>query len=110
MCRCCSTRAGSTFTQYVLEERYGGLPALTDRGAARSLISAIAYECGFTDLSNFNRAFRRRFGATPSDIRIGAATAVKRSRLVGSQPIPSLISPPAPSRDAAEIHIGSNPA
>jgi AraC-like DNA-binding protein len=32
-------------------------------------ISAIAYAAGFGDLSYFNRAFRRRFGATPSDIR-----------------------------------------
>ena len=32
-------------------------------------ISTIAYECGFNDLSWFNRAFRRRFGMTPSEVR-----------------------------------------
>jgi AraC-like DNA-binding protein len=29
----------------------------------------MASECGFGDLSYFNRAFRRRFGATPTDVR-----------------------------------------
>jgi AraC-like DNA-binding protein len=37
-------------------------------------IADIAAEAGFADLSYFNRAFRRRFGATPSDIR---ATTVR---------------------------------
>jgi len=32
-------------------------------------ISSIAYDVGFGDLSYFNRAFRRRYDATPSDIR-----------------------------------------
>jgi AraC-like DNA-binding protein len=32
-------------------------------------ISDIALEVGFADLSWFNRQFRRRFGASPSDIR-----------------------------------------
>ena len=32
-------------------------------------ISAIAFDCGFGDLSHFNKAFRSRFGATPSDIK-----------------------------------------
>jgi AraC-like DNA-binding protein len=44
------------------------------RHAGRS-ITAIAYEAGFNDLSYFNRAFRRRYDATPSDVR---ATACKR--------------------------------
>jgi AraC-like DNA-binding protein len=32
-------------------------------------ISAIAFEVGFGNLSYFNRAFRLRFGMTPSDAR-----------------------------------------
>jgi AraC-like DNA-binding protein len=40
-------------------------PNLTDRS-----ISALAFEAGFGDLSYFNRTFRRRFGMTPSDVRI----------------------------------------
>ena len=32
-------------------------------------ISEIAYTCGFNDLSSFNRAFKRHFGATPSSLR-----------------------------------------
>lgn len=33
-------------------------------------ISEIAYEVGFSDLSYFNRSFRRRFGITPSEMRV----------------------------------------
>ena len=32
----------------------------------------MAGEAGFNDLSHFNRAFRRRFGVTPSDVRRAA--------------------------------------
>ena len=41
------------------------------RQAGRS-ITAVAYEAGFNDLSYFNRAFRRRYDATPSDVRAAA--------------------------------------
>ena len=37
-------------------------------------IGAIALEAGFGDLSYFNRSFRRRYGATPSELR-GAGPA-----------------------------------
>jgi AraC-like DNA-binding protein len=61
---------GTTFTRFVLAQRlehaYGMLR--NPRLSARS-ISAIAYDTGFGDLSYFNRTFRRRYGATPSDIR-----------------------------------------
>jgi AraC-like DNA-binding protein len=35
-------------------------------------ISSVAYDVGFGDLSYFNRALRRRYGATPSEIRQSA--------------------------------------
>lgn len=41
------------------------------RQAARN-ITEIAFEAGFNDLSYFNRAFRRCYGATPSQIRAEA--------------------------------------
>jgi AraC-like DNA-binding protein len=34
----------------------------------------VAYDCGFGDVSYFNRMFRRQFGAAPSDIRAQART------------------------------------
>lgn len=39
-------------------------------------ISEIAFDAGFSDLSTFNRVFRRRFGLTPSDVR---AETLRRS-------------------------------
>ncbi len=45
---------------------------LSDSRLAKRAISAIAYDVGFRDLSYFNRTFRRRYGAKPSDIRANA--------------------------------------
>jgi AraC-like DNA-binding protein len=42
---------------------------LTDPRWRDRNISSIAFEVGFGDLSYFNRAIRRRYGATPSEIR-----------------------------------------
>jgi AraC-like DNA-binding protein len=61
---------GRSFTHHVLERRLQRAAALLrDRHWRLRKIAEIAAETGFTDLSYFNRAFRRRFGATPSDIR-----------------------------------------
>ncbi|WP_137043718.1 AraC family transcriptional regulator [Pseudolabrys sp. FHR47] len=38
-------------------------------------IASIAFDCGFNDLSTFNRRFRRVTGVTPGDYRIGKRTA-----------------------------------
>lgn len=35
-------------------------------------ISTLAYRCGFHDLSTFNRAFKRRYGMTPGELRADA--------------------------------------
>ena len=37
--------------------------------SGETTISEIAFACGFTDVSSFNRAFKRQFGATPSSLR-----------------------------------------
>jgi AraC-like DNA-binding protein len=65
--------SGSTFTRFVAEQRLmAAYKALTECARSNVSISTIAYDCGFTDLSNFNSAFRRRFGCTPTDVRSAA--------------------------------------
>jgi AraC-like DNA-binding protein len=65
--------AGTTFTDFVLDQRLARAHRLlTDPYADGRAIGAIAYDAGFGDLSYFNHAFRRRYGATPSDIRAAA--------------------------------------
>jgi AraC-like DNA-binding protein len=67
---------GTTFTDFVLGARLTRAHRmLTDPHYADRSISAVAYEAGFGDLSYFNRTFRRRYGATPSDIRKAAQRA-----------------------------------
>ncbi|HYC94164.1 MAG TPA: helix-turn-helix transcriptional regulator [Sphingomicrobium sp.] len=44
---------------------------LADPAHAHRSIASIAYDCGFSDLSWFNHAFRQAFGETPSDVRQG---------------------------------------
>jgi len=64
---------GTTFSQFLLGERLARVyRMLHDPLQAPRSVSAIAYEAGFGDLSHFNRAFRRRYGATPSDVRAAA--------------------------------------
>jgi methylphosphotriester-DNA--protein-cysteine methyltransferase len=49
-----------------------------DRLAAWHVIfgkTLIKLDIGFGDLSYFNRAFRRRYGASPSDVRARALSA-----------------------------------
>jgi AraC-like DNA-binding protein len=59
-----------TFSSFVLGQRLSRAhrmlcdPRFCDRN-----ISSVAFDVGFSDLSYFNRTFRRRYGATPSDIR-----------------------------------------
>src|SRR3546814_632781 len=61
---------GSSFSAHVLGERLDRAHRLLlHPGRASGTIAAVAYGCGFGDLSYFNRTFRRRFGMTPSDLR-----------------------------------------
>jgi AraC-like DNA-binding protein len=64
--------AGITFSAFVLGERLTRAHRmLSNPCCAGSSVSAIAFAAGFGDLSYFNRTFRRRFGATPSELRHG---------------------------------------
>jgi len=61
---------GTTLSQFVRDQRLVQVHRkLADPRHADCAISSIAYDVGFGDLSTFNREFRRRFGATPSEIR-----------------------------------------
>jgi AraC-like DNA-binding protein len=75
---------GTTFTEYVLAQRLARAHRLlTDPRYASQKISTIAFDAGFGDLSYFNRMFRRRFGAAPSELR-GAARFPKADSLSSS--------------------------
>jgi AraC-like DNA-binding protein len=67
-------REGESFSGYLLEQRLQrARHMLASPAFAQFRISAIAYKAGFGDLSYFNRAFRRRFAATPSAVRADGA-------------------------------------
>jgi AraC-like DNA-binding protein len=81
---CCTPRQvqrlfeqeGSTFTEYVHARRLGrAYRLLSDPRQRCDKISSVAFDCGFGDVSYFNRLFRRRFGAAPSDVRAQAQHA-----------------------------------
>jgi len=59
--------AGASFTVRLTELRLRKAADLLAGPEGR--ISDIAFDCGFNDLSYFNRCFRRRFGLTPSAAR-----------------------------------------
>jgi len=60
-----------SFTERVMELRLQKAHAMLAGAAHRRLkIIDIAYTCGFGDLSYFNRVFRRRYGDTPSGVRM----------------------------------------
>jgi AraC-like DNA-binding protein len=61
---------GTTYSEFTLASRLERVfTALKDTHSRQASISDIAFDHGFSDISNFNHAFRRRFGASPSDIR-----------------------------------------
>ncbi len=65
---------GARFSHHVLDRRLEKAAALLrDPEWQDRLIIEIAAEAGFTDISHFNRAFRRKFRATPSVIRKSSA-------------------------------------
>jgi AraC-like DNA-binding protein len=67
-------QSGKTFTQHVLLMRLErAAQLLGDDNRQNRKIADIAFEVGFTDLSHFNRVFRRHFGDTPSGVRANCA-------------------------------------
>ena len=61
---------GTSFSQFVLEQRLASAhDMLADWRFDHLTITAVAYAAGFGDLSYFNHTFRRRYGATPREVR-----------------------------------------
>src|SRR5262249_36615816 len=67
---------GKSFSGHVLERRLQHAAALLrdPRWGGRK-IAAIAVQTRFPGLSYFNRAFRRYFAATPSELRAAASSS-----------------------------------
>ena len=62
----------NTFTEFVLEQRLLlARKHVTDPTQRHRKISDVAHMSGFSDLSYFNRAFRKRFGVSPTEMRAG---------------------------------------
>jgi AraC-like DNA-binding protein len=77
---------GLTFSSFVLGQRlFRAHRLLSDVKGADRNISAVAFAVGFGDLSYFNRAFRRHYGLTPSDVKRSSADPNPSSR-VGRRP------------------------
>lgn len=61
---------GTSFSEFVLGKRLQNVHyMISDLRNIERPISNIVFECGFSDLSNFNRAFRRRYEQTPTEVR-----------------------------------------
>ena len=70
---------GVSLSRYVLGQRLQRVyRRLADQASASVPIGTIAFDAGFSDLSSFNHAFRRYFGATPSEVRAEASDGWKR--------------------------------
>lgn len=64
---------GVTFSEFVLDKRLASAHRMLINALHHDWrVSAIAFAVGFGDLSHFNRSFRRRYGAAPSDVRAAA--------------------------------------
>lgn len=62
-------RLGTTFGRWLLETRLDACSKVLRGQRQHHYISEIAYNCGFNDLSHFNKAFRARFQMAPTEWR-----------------------------------------
>lgn len=62
-----SSKLGITFSDFITNQRV--YTVCESLASGTRPITEIAYECGFRNLSNFNRAFRSRTGMTPREYR-----------------------------------------
>ena len=60
-------RSGKTISEYIIDIRLGHITRLLVD--TTNTIAEICFECGFNNLSNFNRIFKKRKGCTPKEFR-----------------------------------------
>lgn len=60
-------RTGKTLSDYVIDIRLGHATRLLVDSTRT--VSEICYDCGFNNLSNFNRLFKRKKGCSPKEFR-----------------------------------------
>jgi transcriptional regulator GlxA family with amidase domain len=60
-------RTGKTFTDSLNEIRLGHASRMLIDST--TTVAEIAYECGFNNISNFNRIFKRKKRSTPNEFR-----------------------------------------
>jgi AraC-like DNA-binding protein len=92
---------GTTFSGFVLGRRLARAHAtLGDLRGRPARVADIALACGFGNVSYFNRAFRARYDATPSDIRNRDVLEDRKSSAVAGlrESEKARRSPAAPSR------------
>jgi transcriptional regulator GlxA family with amidase domain len=65
-------KMGTSFGRWLLETRLDTC-SKTLKEQQHRYVSEIAYNCGFNDLSHFNKAFRARFEMAPTEWRDGFA-------------------------------------
>lgn len=65
---------GTTFSEFLVMQRLARAHRrLCEPDSTHAAISTVAYDVGFSDLSYFNRRFRRLYGLTPREVRGGRA-------------------------------------
>lgn len=60
-------RTGKTLSEYIIDIRLGAASRLLVDSTRT--IAEICYDCGFNNLSNFNRMFKRKKGCAPKEFR-----------------------------------------
>jgi AraC-like DNA-binding protein len=73
---------GDTVSQFILFQRLEACRRqLLEDGAQHRTLTEVAFEYGFRSSAHFSRAFRARFGRTPSEYRAAAARMTPSARL-----------------------------
>ena len=67
LCHIFKSQTGNTLSSYIAQVRIGHAKELLLNGD--TAVKQIAYECGFSTVTNFNRLFKKYAGCTPTELR-----------------------------------------